>query len=70
MVRKKNLLKDENGVPIKYEEDDLLTSAELAQAMRSSRWTIRKWVHAGYEFEFGSKTTARHCREWLRKNKE
>jgi ABC-type proline/glycine betaine transport system substrate-binding protein len=68
MVSEKNLKKDANNAPIRYSDDDALTQAELAQALRTSRWTIRKWMAAGYSFQYGNRTTARHCRKWLEAN--
>jgi tRNA nucleotidyltransferase/poly(A) polymerase len=53
----------------KYADDDLVNQAELARALRTSRWTVRRWQEFGYEFQFGSRTTPAHCRAWLEVNK-
>jgi hypothetical protein len=47
-------------------EDDPVNLTELAKAMRCSRRTIGYWLQAGYEPEFGHRTTVAHAKNWLR----
>lgn len=47
-------------------EDDPVNLTELAKAMRCSRQTVYNWVAAGYEPEFGHRTTVAHAKNWLR----
>jgi hypothetical protein len=48
--------------------DALVGVCALASALNVSRWTIRRWRVAGYEFQFGRRTSVEHCRQWLEKN--
>ena len=50
----------------KYSDDLPVNAKELAEAMRVSRWTVYRWRSEGYRFEFGSRTTAGHLKDWLR----
>ncbi|MGA8482558.1 MAG: hypothetical protein WB696_31690 [Chthoniobacterales bacterium] len=49
-----------------YTDDTPVNLTELAVAMRVSRATVSRWRAAGYELEFGYRTTVAHCKEWLR----
>jgi hypothetical protein len=51
-----------------FADDVPVTIVELALAMRSSRWTIRRWQEQGYEFQFGRLTTPGHLKKWLEEN--
>jgi len=50
----------------KFADDVPVSTSELADAMRVSRWTIRRWKEDGYQFEFGRRTTTGHLKAWLR----
>lgn len=54
------------GKPRVVTESDLLNVGELAQYLGCSRWTVQNYFSEGYEMEFGSKTSASHCLDWLR----
>jgi predicted DNA-binding transcriptional regulator AlpA len=47
-------------------ENDPINLTQLAKAMGYSRSTIYAWVAAGYEPEFGHRTTIAHAKHWLR----
>jgi hypothetical protein len=47
-------------------DTSVVNVGELAALMRVSRWTISNWRKSGYVFEFGNRTTAAHCKQWLR----
>jgi hypothetical protein len=49
----------------KFEDDVVVSLSELAEAMRTSRWTVRRWMEKGYKFQYGNRTTPGHCRKWL-----
>ena len=49
-------------------DDTPVNMKELSTAMNVSRWTVSKWVEMGYDFQFGKKTTPRHCKSWLEEN--
>lgn len=48
-----------------FSDDVPVNQSELAAAMRVSRWTVHRWVKAGYRFEFGTRTTVGHAKNWL-----
>ncbi|MEY2539316.1 MAG: hypothetical protein QOG67_3056 [Verrucomicrobiota bacterium] len=50
----------------KYADDVPLIAADLAKAMRVSRWTIGKWKANGYVFLYGKMTTQEHVKAWLK----
>jgi hypothetical protein len=43
----------------------VVSLSELAEAMRTSRWTVRRWMEKGYKFQYGNRTTPGRCRKWL-----
>jgi hypothetical protein len=47
-------------------EDQPINTNQLAAAMSVDRSTVWKWKKEGYRFEFGTRTTVSHCKEWLR----
>jgi hypothetical protein len=49
-----------------FTESDPVNMTELAAAMRYDRRTVYRWIAAGYEPEFGHRTTVAHCKAWLR----
>src|SRR5260370_17879338 len=66
--RKRQLLENPTTTIVnKFADDVPLSSAEVAAAMRMSRWTLYRYKHEnGYVFEFGRKTTLGHLKNWLR----
>jgi hypothetical protein len=55
------------GIP----DTAVVTTGELARALRVSRWTIRHWCeNLGYKFQFGSRTTPAHAKSWMEANSE
>jgi hypothetical protein len=48
----------------KFGDDVVVSLSELAEAMRTSRWTVRR-MEKGYKFQYGKRTTPGHCRKWL-----
>jgi hypothetical protein len=50
----------------KFADDVPVNLAELAEAMRVSRFTVARWKKQGYRFEFGHQTTIGHCKAWRR----
>ncbi len=52
------------------EPNQLLTVSQLAAAFNVSRGTVYNWKTAGYVFQFGRRTTAEHCRNWLASRSE
>ena len=51
----------------KFADDVVVSMSELAIALRTSRWTIRRWMEMedGYQFQFGKFTTPGHAKQWL-----
>jgi hypothetical protein len=49
-----------------FADDVVVNGAELAQAVRASRWTLARWREEGYVFEFGTRSTPGHLKAWLR----
>ncbi|GEM_PF-3256032 len=56
------------GKVVEVSDTDPLNATELAQFTGVSRWTIQERVRAGYQFEFGTTTTASHYFNWLREH--
>jgi hypothetical protein len=52
-----------------FSDDVPVNTQELADAMRVSRWTISRWKKEGYVFEFRTRTTPGHLKQWLRSQK-
>lgn len=53
-----------------FADDVTVNALELAQNMRTSRWTIYRWRTQGYKFEYGNLTTTGHLKAWLRSQAE
>jgi hypothetical protein len=51
-------------------DDVPCTQTELASALRTKPYSIRKWIKLGYEFQFGTRTTPGHCKRWLEKHRD
>ena len=49
-----------------FTESDPVNMTELAAALRYDRRTVYRWIAAGYEPEFGHRTTVAHAKNWLR----
>ena len=51
-----------------YPLDESLNCSELADALKRSRQYVSAMKEEGYAMEFGTMTTLRHARAWLREH--
>lgn len=47
-------------------DDEPVNTTQLAASMKVHRSTVSEWKREGYVFEFGTRTTVAHCKDWLR----
>jgi hypothetical protein len=56
----------EKTVTKKFADDVVVNAGELAEALRTSRWTVGRWRERGYRFLYGKYTTPAHAKNWLK----